>query len=208
MSEQATAQPAAETSGAPDAQKLQGQLAALVEQGGDAAPGSEVRPLLEFVRALLNARAVALLPAREAPGLASCVVTTRGVLASALVQLAATFEPRRVAVQPAPSLGADGYTLAVPVVRENAALYWLLAQLAVPNPRDLQAMLVLLQTLSGFVLYREQRRATQEIHWALERTSGVLEIFRRAGSELDFGKACRIAVDDRSEEHTSELQSL
>ena len=198
MSQQSAPPPgaAAETSGAPDGQRLQGQLAALVETGVNAAPVGELRPLLEFVRALLNARAVALLPAGDLPGLASCVVTTRGVQAGALVQLAAALEPGRVAVQPAQSLGADGYTLAVPVVRENAALYWLIAQLAVPNPRDVQAMLVLLQALSGFILYREQRRATQEAHWALERTSGVLEIFRRAGSELDFAKACRIAVDD------------
>ncbi len=196
MSQQVTAQSAAQSSGAPDGQKLQGQLAVLVERGVNGAPVGEVRPLLEFVRALLNARAVALLPAREAPGLASCVVTTRGVQASALVQLAAGLEQGRVAVQPAPALGADGYTLAVPVLRENEALYWLIAQLAAPNPRDLQALVVLLQALSGFILYREQRRATQEVHWALERTSGVLEIFRRAGSELDFGKACRIAVDD------------
>ncbi len=196
MSQQVTSQPATESSAAPDGQKLQGQLAALVEQGVNAAPVGEMRPLLEFVRALLNARAVALLPARETPGLASCVVTTRGVLASAIAQLATSFEPGRVAVQPAPALGADGYTLAVPVVRENEALYWLIAQLTAPNPRDLQALVVLLQALSGFILYREQRRATQEVHWALERTSGVLEIFRRAGGELDFGKACRIAVDD------------
>ena len=201
MSQQSTPLPgatgaAADPSGAPDGQKLQGQLAALVETGVNAAPVGELRPLLEFVRALLNARAVALLPVGDLPGLASCVVTTRGVQAAALVQLAAALEPRRVAVQPAPALGADGYTLAVPVVRENAALYWLIAQLAVPNPRDVQAMLVLLQALSGFILYREQRRATQEAHWALERTSGVLEIFRRAGTELDFEKACRIAVDD------------
>ena len=196
MSQQSPSLPIAAEASAPDGQKLQSQLATLAETGVNAAPVGELRPLLEFVRALLNARAVALLPVGDAPGLASCVVTTRGVAAGELVRIAATLEPQRVAVQPAPGLGADGYTLAVPVVRENAALYWLLAQLAVPNPRDLQAMLVLLQTLSGFVLYREQRRATQELHWALERTSGVLEIFRRAGTELDFEKAGRIAVDD------------
>ena len=198
MSQQSAPLPgaAAESSGAPDGQKLQGQLAALAETGVNAAPVGELRPLLEFVRALLNAREVALLPVRDLPGLASCVVTTRGIQASALALLAGALEPGRVAVQPAPALGADGYTLAVPVVRENDALCWLIAQLAVPNPRDPQAMLVLLQALSGFILYREQRRATQEVHWALERTSGVLEIFRHAGSELDFEKACRIAVDD------------
>ncbi len=196
MSQQSASPPVAAEASAPDGQKLQSQLAALAETGVNAAPVGELRPLLEFVRALLNARAVALLPVRDLPGLVSCVVTTRGMAAGELVRIAAALEPQRAAVQPAPALGAEGYTLAVPVVRENAALYWLLAQLAVPNPRDLQAMLALLQALSGFVLYREQRRATQEIHWALERTSGVLEIFRRAGTELDFEKACRIAVDD------------
>ena len=79
MSQQSAPPPgaAAETSGAPDGQRLQGQLAALVETGVNAAPVGELRPLLEFVRALLNARAVRLLPVGEAPGLASCVVTTR-----------------------------------------------------------------------------------------------------------------------------------
>ncbi len=79
---------------------------------------------------------------------------------------------------------------------ESETLYWLVAQMSVPNPRDIQAFLVLLQALAGFVLYREQRRSTQAAHWALERTSGILEIFRRAGCELDFSKACRVAVDD------------
>ena len=186
-------------SGLPDAQRLQGQLASLVEQRTDLSPVGEIRPLLDFLRALLNARAVALLPVRERADLVSCVVTTRGVLASSLAAVVPALDPRVSAVQPAPALGADGYTLAVPVRHEDEPLYWLLAQLVVPNPHDLQAFLILLQTLAGFLLYREQRIATARAQWVLERTSGVLEIFRRVGTELDFEKACRIATDDLRE---------
>ena len=183
-------------SGLPDAQRLQAQLASLVEQRSDSSPVGEIRPLLDFLRALLNARAVALLPVRERADLVSCVVTTRGVLASSVAAVVPTLEPRVSTALPAPALGADGYTLAVPVQHEDAPLYWLLAQIVVPSPRDLQAFLVLLQTLAGFLLYREQRLITDRAHWVLERTSGVLEIFRRVGAELDFEKACRIATDD------------
>ncbi len=185
--------PGGETAVPPDAQRLSAQLAGLVEKGGAV---GELRPLLEFFRALLNARAVALLPADGAPAEPGCVVVTRGIAAGSLVQLGPTLAGQRAVALPAPALGADGYTLAVPVVRETRPLFWLVAQLTVPSPRDLQAFLVLLQALAGYVLCREQRRATHEAHWALERTSGILEILRRAGSELDFAKACRIAVDD------------
>ena len=113
-----------------------------------------------------------------------------------LAQIVATLPPGAAFAQPTPALGADCYTLAVPVVREARPLAWLLAQLTVPSPRDLQAFLVLLQALAGFLLYREQRRVTQDVHWALERTSGVLDIFRRDGTEPDFAQASRIAVDD------------
>ena len=180
----------------PDAQRLQGQLASLVEQRTDTSPVGEIRPLRDFLRALLNARAVALLPVRARADLVSCVVTTRGVLASSVAAVVPTLAPRVSAAQPAPALGADGYTLAVPVQHEDAPIYWLLAQLVVPNPRDLHAFLILLQTLAGFLLYREQRLITGRAHWVLERTAGVLEIFRRVGTELDFEKACRIATDD------------
>jgi len=151
-----------------------------------------LRPALEFLRALLNARAIALLPVAAEPGLESCVITTRGVAANTLTGVAAGLGAPRAHARPE----QEGYTLAAPVVRESRHLYWLIAQLTVANARDLQAFLVLLQAFAGFILYREQRRATQEIRWALERTSGLLEIFRRAGSELDFEKACRIAADD------------
>ena len=179
------------TAAAPDSQSLQSQLAALVEKGD-----GELRPLLEFLRTLLNARALALLPFADRPGLASCVVTTRGVLASSLAQVAATLDSSKANVLPAPDLGADGWTLGVPVRRENEPLYWLIAQIVIPNQRDVQAFLVLLQTSAGYVLYREQRRAMQELGWVLERSSALLDLFRRAGGELDFDKACRMAVDD------------
>ena len=176
---------------APDAQSLQAQLAGLVERGD-----AELRPLLEFLRSLLNARAIALLPVSERPGVASCVVTTRGVLASSLSQLGASLDFSRASALPAPALGADGWTLGVPVRHENTPLYWLIAQIVIPNARDVQAFLVLLQTCAGYLLYREQRRAMDELGWVLERTSLLLDIFRRAGGELDFDKSCRMAVDD------------
>jgi biotin carboxyl carrier protein len=180
-------------SGLPDAKRLQVQLASLVEAEGS--PTGELRPLLEFLRAMLSARALGLLPMSEKPAFAPIVVTTRGVLASSFAALAARFGARDVAVLPAPELGADGYTIAVPVLREAAPYAWLVAQLAVPNARDLQAYVVLLQALAGFLLYREQRRHTRDVHWALERAGGLLEIFRRAAGELDAEKAGRIAVD-------------
>ena len=189
----------ASPSGAPDAQRLGAQLTGLVEKGGGESTVGDLRPIMEFLRGLLNASAVALLPVGHEPAATPCVVTTRGVTASNIAQVVGTLAPGRAVVQPAPALGPDAYTLAVPVVREAQPRYWLIAQLTVPNPRDLQAFLVLLQALAGFILYREQRRATQDAHWALDRTSGILEIFRRAGSELDFPKACLIAVDDLRE---------
>jgi biotin carboxyl carrier protein len=188
--------PVAPPGNAPDAQRLQAQLAGLAERNASGEQVGELRPLMEFLRALLKAHAVALLPASEATGAESCVVATRGISAAGLAQIIATLPGGTATAQPAPSLGNDAYTLAVPVVREARPLAWLLAQLTVASPRDLQAFLVLLQAFAGFLLYREQRRTTQEIHWALERTSGVLEIFRRAGLEPDFTQASRIAVDD------------
>lgn len=178
--------------GGPDALSLQSQLAALVEN----AAGDELRPLLEFLRALLNARAVAILPVAGSPGLAACAVTTPGVSSAGVAQVAATLPFSKADARPAPALGPDAWTLAVPVRRENAPLCWLIAQIVIPNPRDVQAFLVLLQTCAGYLLYREQRGAMLELGWVLERTSGLLELFRRAGSGLDFEKSCRMAVDD------------
>ena len=187
--------PSALPPGPPDAQRLQSQLASLVEKGGDA-PTADLRPVLEFLRSLLQASAVALLPLGNEPGAVACVVTICGVTAGSLAQIVAPLDPHAALALPAPALGTDAYTLAVPVVREAQPRHWLIAQLTVANPRDLQAFLVLLQALAGFILSRDARRATEEAHWALERTSGLLEIFRRAGGEQDFPKACRIAADD------------
>ena len=181
--------------GLPDAKRLQAQLASLVERGADGAPAGEVRALLEFLRAMLNARAVGIFPSAEKAAFDPCVVTTRGILASSLAAATARLDPHEVAVLPAPELGADAYTVAVPITREAIFHGWLVAQLAVANTRDLQAYVVLLQALAGFVLYREQRRLTGEIHWALERTSGLLGVFRHSAAELDPEKAARIAVD-------------
>ena len=181
----------APTGESPDASSLQSQLAALVEKGD-----GELRPLLEFLRALLNAHALAVLPVAENPGIAACVVTTPGLPASSIAQLATTLDFGKANVVPAPALGADAWTLGVPVRRENAPLCWLVALMVIPNTRDVQAFLVLLQTCAGYLLYREQRGAMRELGWVLERTSSLLDLFRRAGSELDFDKSCRMAVDD------------
>ncbi|MEQ1853350.1 MAG: HlyD family efflux transporter periplasmic adaptor subunit, partial [Chthoniobacteraceae bacterium] len=156
----------------------------------------ELRPLLEFLRALLNARALALFPGRGSPGVSSVIVTTRGILATSLAPIGERLANTVSAVvEPEPSLGAEGYTIAVPVRREDNPVWVLVAQLVVPGPRDLQAYLVILQSVAGFLLYREQRRVTDDVHWVLSRTSGLLDIFRRAGAEEDYAKACRIAVD-------------
>jgi hypothetical protein len=68
--------------GLPDGTRVQEQLAALTE-------GGEIRPLLEFLRTLLNARALAVFPTSDRPGAASVAVTTRGILATSLEPLAA-----------------------------------------------------------------------------------------------------------------------
>jgi biotin carboxyl carrier protein len=177
--------------GQPDSLRIQDQLATLAE-----ARGGELRPMLDFLRALLNARAVALFPGRGSPGVSSVIVTTRGILATSLAPIGERLANTVAAVvEPAPSLGAEGYTIAVPVRREDNPVWVLIAQLVVPSPRDLQAYLVILQSVAGFLLYREQRLVTGDVHWVLSRTSGLLDIFRRAGAEEDYAKACRIAVD-------------
>jgi len=184
----ASAPPAA--AGLPDGPHIQDQLAALAEAG----PG-ELRPLVEFLRALLNARALALFPAAGTSGASSIVVTTRGVLATSLAPIGERLASATAAVvEPAPALGTGGYTLAVPVRREDRSVWLLLAQLVVANARDLQAYLVILQSAAGFLLYREQRVVTGDVEWVLSRASGLLDIFRRAGAEEDYEKACRIAV--------------
>ncbi len=147
-----TGRPAASPApGLPDGPRVQEQLAALTESG-------ELRPLIEFLRALLNARALAIFPGSENAGAASVVVTTRGILATALAPIGERLANTVAAVvEPAPSLGEEGYTLAVPVRRDEHPLWVLIAQLVVPNARDLQAFLVILQTVAGYLLYREQR---------------------------------------------------
>ena len=175
----------------PDGQRIQDQLAALAES-----PAGELRPLLEFLRALLNARAIALFPGRGNAGLSSVVVTTRGILATSLAPIGERLADATAAVvEPAPALGEGAFTIAVPVRREEQPVWVLVAQLVAPNPRDVQAYLVILQSLAGFILYRQQRLVTADVHWVLSRTSGLLDIFRRTADEEDYAKACRIAVD-------------
>ena len=177
--------------GMPESARVQDQLASLAES-----PGGELRPLLEFVRAMLNARALALFPARGNAGRSSVIVTTRGILATALAPIGERLADSAAAVvEPAPSLGADAFTLAVPVRRDGQTMWIFIAQLAAANPRDVQGCLVVLQSLAGFLLYREQRLATADVHWVLARTSGLLDVFRRTADEEDHAKACRIAVD-------------
>jgi len=174
--------PPPETAGpAPDAQRLQAQLAAQAEAGS-------VEPLLHLMRAMLAARTVALVPA----GGKEVVV---GAPAGGLTKLCEALDCAKAMVLPAVALGADGYTLAVPIWREGHFQGWLLAQLVVAQARDLQAFVVLLQGFAGYILYRAQRHAVSELHGVLERTAALLDLFRRAGTELDFDQACRIALD-------------
>jgi multidrug efflux pump subunit AcrA (membrane-fusion protein) len=174
--------PPVEMSGAaPDAQRLQAQLAAQAE-------AEALEPLLQLLRMLLAARTVALVPL----GAKEVVV---GAAAAGLGKLCEALDPAKAMVLPAVALGTDGYTLAVPIWREGHLHGWLIAQLLVPQARDLQAFVVLLQTFAGYVLYRAQRLAVAELHSVLERTSGLLDLFRRAGGELDFDHACRLALD-------------
>ncbi len=174
--------PSAKTAGpAPDAQRLQAQLAAQAEVGA-------IEPLLQLMRTLLAARAVALVPV----GAKEVIVGTAG---GGLARLCEALDPAKAAVLPAVTLGADGYTLAVPIWREGRLLGWLMAQLVVAQVRDVQAFVVLLQAFSGYLLYRAQRLAVTELHEVVERTSALLDLFRRAGTELDFDQACRLALD-------------
>jgi len=174
--------PSSELAGtAPDAQRLQAQLAAQAEAGA-------IEPLLQLLRVLLSARTVGLVPV----GAREIVV---GAAASGLGKLCEALDPAKAMVLPAVALGADGYTLAVPIWREGRLFGWLLAQLVVVQARDLQAFVVLLQAFAGYLLYRTQRVAVAELHGVLERTSGLLDLFRRVGVELDFDQACRLALE-------------
>jgi biotin carboxyl carrier protein len=137
---------------------------------------------------LLAARTVALVLAGD-----NEVVV--GAPAPGLGKLCEALDPAKAMALPAVALGTDGYTLAVPVWREGQLLGWLIAQLVVAQARDLQAFVVLLQASAGYLLYRAQRLAGGELHGVLERTSGLLDLFRRAGTELDFAQACRLALD-------------
>ncbi len=166
---------------APDAQRLQAQWAAHAE-------GEVVEPLLRLLRTLLAARTVAWLPAGERD-------FVEGPAVAGLGKLRACFDAEKAMILPAPALGPEGYTLAVPVWREGHSRGWLIAQLGVARSGDLPAFVVLLQAFAGYLLYQEQRRATAELHGVLERTSGLLALFRRVGRELDFDQACRLALD-------------
>ena len=61
------------------------------------------------------------------------MVTTRGVLAGSRPPIVASLDFGKASLLPAPSLGADGWTLAVPVRRENTPLCWLIAQITIAN---------------------------------------------------------------------------
>src|SRR3954449_11460210 len=108
---------------APQVQRLQPQLAARAEDA------SSLRPLLEFLRELLAARALAWL---SAPGAADaavdCVVAERAGAGASLVALRASLASDRAMALPAPEAGADIYHLSTPVVREGALRGWLVGQ--------------------------------------------------------------------------------
>lgn len=165
----------------PDAQKLQAQFAAQSETECQ-------RPFLQLLQKLMSARSVVLLPKLGEKVLVGAAWPGLGKLSEA-------FDPEKAMALPAPLLGADGYTLVVPLYREKQHIGWLAAQLTVPSSRDLQAFIVLVQGVAGYLIYHEQRKATGKIHGVLERTSAFLDLFRRVGSELDFSLACRQGLD-------------
>jgi multidrug efflux pump subunit AcrA (membrane-fusion protein) len=171
---------------------LQSQLAALVDGGSEASVTADPLPLLQHLRALLGAKALALVPASP---LDAAGAITAGIPVPGVVKLREALDPSKAMVLPASSLGASGYTLTVPLVREGRLNGWLVALLVIPQTRDLQAFGVLLQAIAGYLLYRDQRQATEKLHSVLERTSDLLEIFRSAGAELDFDHACRLALN-------------
>lgn len=166
---------------APDAQRLQAQFAAQAE-------GKSQRPFLQLLQKLMTARTVALIPQQGEELLV-------GAAWPGLKKLREAFDPVKAMALPAPALGQDGYTLVVPLYRENQHTGWLATQLSVPNARDLQAFVVLLQGVAGYIAYHDQRTATEKLHGVLERTSAFLDLFRRVGSELDFNLACRQGLD-------------
>jgi hypothetical protein len=180
----------------PDAERLYAQLANLAVA---AIASHSWRPWLEFVRVFLNAKAVALLPMEDAPGLPVGVVTIRGVSANDIVALLPGFDRNKTNVQRSPDPASDSFTVGIPVKSPDRPGYWFVLQLPVAQPRDLQALVVLAQALSGYVVFGEERRTTSALDAVLEKTSGLLELFKRAESDLDFGAACRGALDAISE---------
>lgn len=175
----------------PDAQRLQVQFALLVEAGDAAAPAALV-PLLQHLRSLLSARTVALLPVGP---VAESEIVSVGAPIPGLAKLGEALDREKALVLPAPAIGADGYTLSVPVWWEKRLLGWLVVQSIVAQTRDLPALMVLLQSFTGYLLYREQRLAVTVLNDTLGRVSSFLEIFRKTGAEADFEQACRAALD-------------
>lgn len=172
-------------------QQLHSHLAALAEAGESATRG-----LLEFVRLIVQARAVALLPVGGAAARDACVVTTRDLPAAAVMSASAGLRGHALVVQSAPELGADSTLIGVPLVRDQVERAWLVTILGTANARELPGIAALLQAIAGFLLYREERRASTELESVVERMSALLEVLRRVGAEEDFGKVCRVAVDE------------
>ncbi len=172
------------------AAQIHARLAAFAEEGESA-----TRALLELVRSMVDARAVALLPvggqAQDA-----CVISMRGVAAGGVIAAAAKLRGTAMIVQAAGELGVDATLIGVPLVREQVERAWLVTVLGVVNPREIPGIAALLQALAGFFLYREERRASAELEQVVERMSALLELLRRVGAEEDFEKACRVAVDE------------
>jgi multidrug resistance efflux pump len=200
-----SAAPAAPASLLPDAKRLAEQMASVAESNA-----RRVEDLVAFLRTLLNARVAAWLPntSNAAHPKADVIAAARGQDSGGVAALRKVLDPCDASVLPAPHLGKDVFTLVAPVRREGHFCGWLLAQLAVPNPRDLQAFLVLLQSFAGFMLYGEQRDASTVLQRVIDRASGLLEIFRKAGTELDFEKACAQAVESLKSEFGCSRVSL
>lgn len=179
-----------------DLPALQSQWARSIEDSP-----TDLSAFLDLLRRLLRAEAIGWVK-RAGDDLSpdDCVRSSRPGAAAALLSTRTTLEVAQAAAHAMPQAGPGWYTLCAPVEHERSLRGWLVAQLVVRDARDLQPLLVLLQTAAGHLLYARQRNATAQIEGALERASGLLEAFRLAGSEHDFERACRRAVDLLSEE--------
>jgi len=181
-----------------DAHRLAGQLAALAEGSASVAGTLRHEGWLEFVRSLLDARALFLLPAEAAEKPMLAIASSSGLSAEQIVAEVKTVLGRRVApvVQPCLLAGAHGYLFLIELTQLGRPLYHFGALVRVPQAHDLNGLFLLLQALSGYVLYAEGQGAATRDLWVMTQMGRLLDLFRRAASELDERRARQMAVDE------------